>query len=111
MGNFISAAIILAIVVAFTGINSAFICNKCDEIIALNDAGNTEEAIALWNESKAYFAIFIRDAEIDVVSSEAESLGESVSLEDGEAELGRMRFSEAVKEIRDSEKIGLQNIF
>ncbi len=111
MGNFITSVIILLLVISFTAINSTIICSICDEMVDLIDSGRSEQAIALWNEKREYIAIFVRDAEIDVVSSEAEALGRSVSLEDGEAELGMMRFRESVLEIKNSEKVNFRNIF
>ncbi len=111
MGNMIVACILIAFVVIFTCVNSYIVCNICDEMIKLIDSGKTEEAIAMWEEKKSYLSLIIRDSEIDVVSAEAELLGESISFEDGEAEQGRMRFREAISELINSEKPSFQNIF
>lgn len=111
MGNFVFATVLLAIIIIFTAVNSVRICDICDDMLALIDAGNTEEAIALWSEERDYLAIFVRDAEIDVVSAEADALGESIALEDGEAEMGAMRLREAITELRNSEKPSFQDIF
>ncbi len=111
MGNMIIACILIAFVIIFTCVNSVIICSICDEMISLIDSGRTDDAISLFNEKRAYLAIFIRDAEIDVVSAEAEFLGESISFEDGEAEAGRMRLREAVTELKNSEKPTFQDIF
>ena len=104
MGNMILASILLAVVIIFTAVNSVIICNICDEMIKLIDENNTDSAIELWKEKKEYIQIFIRDAEIDIVSAEADALGESISIEDGEIEMGRLRFREAVVELKNSEK-------
>lgn len=111
MGNVIFASILLSVVIIFTAVNSVIICNICDEIIELIDNGDAESAIALWNAKKDYIQIFVRDAEIDVVSAESEALGESISLEDGEAEMGKLRLRDAVIEIKNSESITLKNVF
>ncbi len=110
MNNFIIACVILIAIVLFTGINSYIICDVCDEIISLIDSGKTDEAKDLWQSKRDYIAVFVRDAEVDVADSEAAALGEGISLEDGEAEMGKMRFREAISEIRDSEKFNLQDI-
>lgn len=110
MDNFIIACIILVSIFIFTGVNSYIICDTCDDIIALIDSKKEDEAKALWQKKRDYIAIFVRDAEIDVADSEAESLGKGAVLEDGEAEMGALRFREAIIEIRNSEKINLQDI-
>ena len=110
MDNFIIACIILVSIIIFTGVNSYMICDICDDIIALIDSGSDEEAKALWQEKRDYIAIFVRDAEIDVADSEVSSFGTGTAPEDGEAESGRMRFREAISEIRDCEKFNLQDI-
>ncbi|MBQ3230955.1 MAG: hypothetical protein IJB49_08060 [Clostridia bacterium] len=111
MNNFIIAIILIAVAVIFTAVNSFYICSLCDEITALAESGKYGEAIALWEKKRDYIAFFIRDAEIDVVNSEADSLVKSYSLEDGEAEMAKMSFSEAISEIKHSEKLTLGSIF
>lgn len=111
MGNFITSIIILLAVIVFTAVNSSIICSLCDEMISLIDSGERDRAIELWNEKREYIAVFVRDAEIDVASAEAESTGESLPLEDGEAEPEMLRFREAVEEIKNSEKLSFGNIF
>lgn len=111
MGNFIFATVLLSIVIIFTGVNSFIICELCDEMIELIDAGYTEEACAIWKENRTYISIFVRDAEIDVVNTEVEAMEGVSSIEDGEAEAGRMRLREAVAEILDSEKVSLADVF
>jgi len=111
MGNFIFATILLSAVLIFTAVNSVVICNFCDEMTALIDEGKTEEAIDYWKEKKNYIQIFIRDAEIDVVSAEADALGESISIEDGEVEMGKLRLREAITELKNCEKITFGNVF
>ena len=111
MGNFIFASVLLLAVLIFTAVNSVLICNFCDEMTALIDEGKTEEAIAYWKEKKNYLQIFIRDAEIDVVSAEADALGESISIEDGEVEMGKLRLREAITELKNCEKITFGNVF
>lgn len=111
MGNFICSLILLSAIILFTVINSVIICNICDKMIELTENGNSEQAIILWQEHKYYISFFVRDAEIDVVTAEADALGESIELEDGEAEIGALRFKEAVAEIKNSEKMTWGNIF
>ena len=111
MGNMILACILLAFVLIFTVVNSVVICNICDEIILLIDENKTEDALYLWNSKKNYIQYFVRDAEIDVISAEVENLGESVALEDGEAEMGKLRLREAVAEIINSESMTFSNVF
>lgn len=109
MNNFIVAIIILAVVIVFSVINSIYICSVCDDITALIDQNKLDEAKKLWEEKKDYISYFVRDAEMDVVSSEAEAIGSDTPIEDGEA-VG-MRFREAIGEIKDTEEFSLTNIF
>lgn len=111
MENFVIAIILLIIIILFTALNSFFICRICDDIIAFIDIGDTENAYKLWKEKKSYLALFIRDAEIDVVDSEANALSEETPVEDGEAEAGKLRFRDAVKELRNSEFPNFDGIF
>ncbi len=111
MGNFICATVLLAIVIIFTAVNSVIICNFCDEMIELIDNGKTEDAVEFWKSKKPYIQIFVRDAEIDVVSAEADALGESISIEDGEVEMGRLRLREAISELKSSEMVTFGNVF
>lgn len=111
MNNFIIAIVLIAVVVIFTAVNSVYICSVCDDIQALLSEGKTEEAVALWEQKKLYLSLFIRDAEIDVASTEADNLMRLYSNEDGEAEMAKMSFSDAVDEIRLSEKLTFESIF
>jgi len=111
MGNFVLAIVILSIVILFTGVNSFVICDICEEIISLADNGYYEDACRKWEESSKYIAIFVRDAEIDVVNAEAKELKASLPFEDAEAEVGKMKFVDAVAEIIYSEKPSFQDIF
>lgn len=111
MGNFIFATVLLSLVLIFTAVNSVIICNLCDEMTALIDEGKTEEAIAYWKDKKNYIQTFVRDAEIDVVSAEADALGESISIEDGEVEMGKLRLREAISEVKNCEKMTFFNVF
>lgn len=111
MGNFICSVILLTAVILFAVINSVIICNICGEMIDLAESGNISQAVAMWQEYKYYISYFVRDAEIDVVSAEADALGDSIELEDGEAEIGALRFKEAVTEIINSEKMTFGNVF
>ncbi len=111
MENFVLAIVLLSIVVVFTGVNSVVICNICEEIISLAENGYYEDACRKWEESSGYIAIFVRDAEIDVVNAEAKELKSSIPFEDAEAEAGKMRFIDAVTEIIYSEKPSFQDIF
>ncbi len=109
MNNFIVAVIILILIVGFTVFNSIYICSICDDIIAFIDEGRLKEAFLLWEEKKNYISYFVRDAEMDVVCAESQSLGSDTPIEDGEA-VG-MRFREAIGEIKDAEEFLLANIF
>ena len=111
MGNFVCAVVILALVVIFTGVNSAIVCNVCDDMLDLIDSGRTEEACALWLEKRSYIELFIRDAEIDVVNAEVKNMGDTTVIEDGEAETARVRLREAVEELKDSEHPTLRSVF
>ncbi len=111
MENFVISVILVSLMVIFTIFNCFYICSVCDEVIALIDENNTAEACRLWNEKRDYISIFVRDAEIDVVDSEAKALEEETPIEDGEAPASAIRFREAVMEIKDSEKPTFFNIF
>ncbi len=111
MGNFICALVLLAVIIIFTAVNCTMICNICDDMIALIDEGKIDEAVKLWEEKRTYIAIFVRDAEIDVVTAEAGALGESIALEDGEAEMGRLRLRDAVIELKNSEELNFEDVF
>lgn len=111
MHNFIIAVILIVFIVIFTTVNSFYICSVCDDIEALLNEGKIEEAVELWNSKKYYISFFVRDAEMDVVSTEADNLLRHYSLEDGEAESAKMSFSDAVNEIKLSEKLSFESIF
>lgn len=111
MGNFAVALVLLSIVIIFTGVNSVVICNICDDIIRLIDENKLEEACRKWEENYEYIAIFVRDAEIDVVNAEAKELKEGIPYEDAEAEAGKIKFRDSVLEIIYSEKPSFQDIF
>lgn len=111
MGNFICAIVILCLIVTFTGVNSIILRDICDDMIGLLDAGKPEEAIELWKDKKAYVALFVRDAEIDVVTAEIKKTEEELPFEDGEAEAKIMSLRDAVLEIKNSEFPNWQSIF
>ena len=111
MENFAIAVILVSLTVIFIAFNCFYICSVCDDIISLIDENKTEEACRLWNERRNYISIFVRDAEIDVVDSEASALEEETPQEDGEAPASAMKFREAVLEIKNSEKPTFLNIF
>lgn len=111
MENFIVAIVLLTVIIVFTAVNSFMICSICDEIIMLIDIGEIDKACELWNEKKSYLALFIRDAEIDVVESESSALSSEIPFEDGEAEAGKLRLREAVTELKNSEMPNFKNIF
>ncbi len=110
MGNFICAVVILAFIVIFTGVNSIIVCDICDDMIDLIDAGKADEASRLWKEKQMYVSLFVRDAEIDVVSAEAEKNKEKTPFEDGEAEAAIMSLREAIMELKNSEYFNWQSI-
>lgn len=111
MHNFIIAVILIAFTLIFTVANSIYICSVCDNIQALLSEGKTEEAVELWESKRFYLSFFIRDAEIDVADTEAENLLKHYSLEDGEAEMAKMSFSDAINEIKLSEKLSFESVF
>ena len=111
MGNFICAIIILSLIIVFTTVNSFIICNICDDAIALIDEGKTEEACKLWESRWSYIALFVRDAEMDVVNAEVKRFSFESTFEDGEAENGRLELREAIMEVRHSESASWRSIF
>jgi len=111
MENFVIAVFLVSLTVIFVIINCFYICSVCDDIISLIDENKNDEARELWNKNKSYISIFVRDAEIDVVESEAEALEEETPQEDGEAPASAMKFREAILEIKNSEKPTFLNIF
>lgn len=111
MGNFVVAIVILSAVMIFTAVNSVIICNLCDEMIDLADKGEIERAKELWQEKKGYLGLFIRDAEIDVVTAELSRSEQSVAIEDGEAEAAIISLKDALEELKHSECPQILNIF
>ncbi len=111
MGNFIFASILLAAVIIFTAVNSFIICGICDDVISYIDSGENELALALWSKRKGYISVFVRDAELDVVTAHAEKLTSDTALEDGEAESAILAFRDAVSEIYHSEYPSFFNVF
>ncbi len=110
MGNFICATVILILMIIFISVNSVIICNICDDITALIDTGEIEEAVKLWQEKKNYIALFVRDAEIDVVTAEASKIEQSTPIEDTEADPDSLGFREAVSEVKNSERFSWQGL-
>lgn len=111
MGNFIIAIILIAVLVLFTGINSFVICSVCDELLLLIDEEKIDEAKLLWEEKKDYLSLFVRDAEMDVVSAELNGAAEKISNEDGEAEFSLTDLKDAINELKHGEKPSFTNIF
>ncbi len=111
MSNYIIALILVACVACFTVFNSVFITDICDDIQELLNENKAKEAVDLWNAKRSYIAIFVRDAEIDVVDAEAKGLESETPLEDAEAENAILKFASAVNEIKQSEKLSFQTIF
>ncbi len=111
MENFLISVIIVLALAIFVIFNCFYICSICDDIILLLDSNCTEDACILWEEKKNYISIFVRDAEIDVVDSEAKALQEETPNEDGEAASSAMKFREAVLEVKNSETPTFFNIF
>lgn len=97
--------------VLFVIINSAIVCGICDDIIGFIDEGDIESAERLWKEKKNYIALFVRDAEIDVVTAEAEKLKKEISAEDAEAETDAFAFRDAIIEVKNSEQLDFQGLF
>ena len=111
MGNFIWSVALLAFVIIFTAVNSVIICNICDDVISMIDAGLVEDACELWQEKQRYIAFFVRDAEIDVVNAEVKKTEEKIPFEDGEAEADIVSLRDAILEIKHSESITWDSIF
>ena len=111
MGNFICAVIIILALLLFVIINSVMICSICDDIIEFIDKGDTESAERLWSEKKNYISLFVRDAEIDVVTAEAEKLKKAIPPEDAEAETDAFALRDAIIEVKNSEFLNLQGLF
>ncbi len=111
MSNFVCAVILLSVALLFTGINSVIICNICDEMIELIDNGNAEKAKEIWYDRRDYLSFFIRDAEIDVVTAEAEAYSKEIAREDGEIEAAATSFRDAITELRHGELPSFLNVF
>ena len=110
MGNFICATVILILMIIFISVNSVIVCNICDDITALIDAGEIEHAAELWQEKMNYIALFVRDAEIDVVTAEAMKIEEATPIEDAEAAPDSLAFRDAVAEVKNSERFCWQGL-
>ena len=65
MGNFILAVIMLSALIIFTGVNSFYICDVCDDIIELTDQSKFQEAVSLWEANSDYISFFVKDSDID----------------------------------------------
>ena len=105
MRNFIVAAILLTLAIGFTVTNSIIICNTCDEMLEAIDSGDTERAVKTWEGRRDYISIFSRDSEIDAINAEIDKIGFDKSEENA------ARLYEVISELKDSEKIGVLNIF
>lgn len=110
MGNFICATVILILMVIFISVNSVMVCNICDEITALIDENDLEAAAELWQEKKNYISLFVRDAEIDVVTAEAMKAEGSTPIEDAESAPNSLAFRDAVAEVKNSELFSWQGL-
>lgn len=109
MRNFIIAVIILTVIIIFTVFNSIYICSICDDMIFLIDADNLQDAVTLWNENKDYISYFVHDSKIDTAIAESDTFGSDFRNKD-DAEI-KIRFREAICEIKDTEKSLPENIF
>lgn len=111
MGNFITALILLLAIGVFTAVNSSILCALCDEMLSLIERGDINGAIAVWDDNKGYFSLFVRDAEIDAVSAEIEKIRSSFEKDDGSYAVREAGLRDAINEILDSEKANLSDIF
>ena len=111
MGNFITALRLLLAIGIFTAVNSSILCSLCDEMLALVERGDIDGAIAVWDENKGYFSLFVRDAEIDSVSAEIEKHRASTAKGDGNTAGVESGLRDAINEILDSEKVNFGDIF
>ncbi len=111
MENFIVAILLLVFIAIFAGVNSFIICDICDEMISLVENDKTEEAKKLWEDKRDYIAIFVRDAEVDVVDAEMDQASSSTANEDGEAESKKMSLVDSIKELMHGEKPNFEDIF
>ncbi len=111
MNNFIIAIISVLLIFAFITINSFVICDICDDLIDYVEKEQLESAKDLWEKKKFYLSLFIRDAEIDVVTAEFNGVLEKTSIEDGESELNTTSLIDALNELKHSEKPSFNNVF
>lgn len=111
MENFIIAFLLIAIIAVFISINTYIICNVCEEMISLVESGDTASAKDLWDKKRGYIAVFVRDAEIDVVDAEMDKAEMPIANEDGEAENKNMALIDSIKELMNGEKPNFENIF
>ncbi len=110
MGNLITGCILIAFVIAFTSLSSFIVVSTCEEIIALVDSGDIDSALQLWNRRACFISLFVRDAEIDVVTGAFEN-SDKFPLEDGERETANTELCDAIKEIIDFERISFYSVF
>ncbi len=106
MGNFIISLVLVSIIVIFICFNCFYISSVCDDILALIDQNEFQEACEIWNRSKNYISIFVRDSEIDIADSNIEDFSES-----GNEYYIEVYFRQSVLEIKDSEVPIFINIF
>lgn len=111
MGNFITALILLLAIGIFTAVNSSIICSLCDEMLSLIESGDAKGAIAVWEENRGYFSLFVRDAEIDAVSTEMEKYRDSIENNEYVSTQTEASLRDAINEILDSEKANFGDIF
>ncbi len=107
MGNFILAVIMLSALIIFTGVNSFYICDVCDDIIELTDQSKFQEAVSLWEANSDYISFFVKDSDIDDVDLQAQRILNSQTPSNLDTE----SFKAAIQEIKNSEKSNLKNIF
>lgn len=110
MGNLITGCILIAFVIAFTSLSSFIVVSTCEEIIALVESNDTENALKLWNRRAGFISLFARDAEIDVVTAAFENT-DKFPLEDGEREAAHTELCDALMEIIDFERISFYSVF
>ena len=100
MGNFIISITLIGVLLVLAGLNSFFICSTCDNLLSLIEENDFESARALWEKKRDIISLSVRDSEIDAVNSE-------FSKED----ISKSALSDAINELKHSEKTTLLNVF
>ncbi len=109
MGNFVISIFILALILALIVTASTIITRTCDDIAAALANGDDERAIMLWYDKSDFISIFVHDTKIDAVDAECELL-DSLDTDEQTKAITRLKFAEAVEELKHSELPTPENI-